>query len=168
MMNITLVKTIHGMSKQFSGSKAVNLQIEVRCFEAIRTKSMNGFCDPIKYVTIGSDFETVEYTMESDKVEARLKEIGLYQLVEKNSSKVTSQFEKNLNKLLLGSFGYAEVEGEIRKRAFEAVEQDNMEPLKQGVDMEWRNGSCLMSADAVEAKLKEKGIWQLVQSEISK
>lgn len=168
MMNTTMAKTIYDLANQFSGSKYVNWTICVRAIKAVREKSLEGLCEPITYETIDATFKKVEYTMDSKQVENRLKEIGLYQLITSNLTKVTPEFREMLDKELIGSFGHAEVEGEIRKRAIEAVEQGNIQPLIKAIDMEWRNGSCVMSEDAVMKKLYEKGILQLVVNEISK
>lgn len=170
MMNFGFVKAIHNQAQQFSQSKSVNATVTARCLKAIGVDSMEGLCAPIQIKSYNEKFEVVTLVMEPAEVEKRLKECGLYQMVEgiMATLKVTSEFTQLLDSLLMCSFGSAEVEGEIRKRAIEAVEQGTMEPLMKRIDMQWRNGECIMSAEAVMARLHEKGIWQLVQSEIKK
>ena len=77
-------------------------------------------------------------------------------------------FKKNLDQKLLCSFGWSEVENLVRERCLEAVEQSSMDPLLQPIDMDWRNGKCCMNVATVKKRLEEKGIWQLVESEIEK
>lgn len=159
-----IARIIYDMTKLFSENEEVNRVIYVRFLEALRKKSVDGLCDCITFETIDGKSNS----MQSDEVEKRLRELGIYQLVAASIDGIPTPFYEALDALLLGSFGYAEVENEIRKRAVEAVDKGCMEPLMREIDMEWRNGECALTREEVIAKLKEKGIWQLAASEISK
>lgn len=154
-----IARLLYDMTMLFSESEEVNKVIYVRCLGALRKRAAEGLCDCI---TVGTN------SMQSDEVEKRLKKLGIYQLVVASIDGVPIPFYEALDALLLGSFGHAEVENEIRRRAVEAVDKGCMEPLMREIDMEWRNGECALTREEVIAKLKEIGIWQLTASEISK
>lgn len=168
MMNTTITQAIHIMSTQFSGNEAIDEYVCKRCIDAVSKGSVDTLCDKITLITLVGNCEEVIYTMGPEKVETRLKEIGLYQLVTVAVSCTPSKFYEKLGILLLSSFGCAEVENEIRKRAIEAVNKGCMEPLMKEINIEWRDGEYFLNGEDVIAKLKEKGIWQLVADEISK
>lgn len=155
---------IFKLSKDFSDSMEINTLVRARCIKAVMTKSMDGLCKEIELKT----WKNSVVKMSSEEIEAKMKEAGLWQVVTNAMTRVTPTFTRTLDYLLLCSFGYSEVESEIKKRSIEAVETGSMEPLKRSIDMVWRNGHCRMSAEDVEKRLKEKGIWQLVEKEIKK
>ena len=86
-----------------------------------------------------------------------------------------TNFEMELEKKLLSSFGWAEVEKTIKERALDAVKTGSMEELIKPVfymgrpySAEFPQPVCDMSGEQVEKRLKETGIYQLVEAEISK
>jgi hypothetical protein len=124
------------------------------------------FYEPIYYADIGCRCD-----MTAEEVVARLKETGIWQLVEEA---ILTKFEPKLDKALLSSFGWAEVEHIIKARALKAVELGSMEELVQPVSYMGRPCSpdfppdvCNMTAEKVVERLKETGIWQLVEAEIA-
>lgn len=164
MMNDTAIFYLYS---RFSESEYVNTQIYFRCREALKKKSVDGLCDSITYNTVNNGVKT-PHTIEAFEVEARLKSIGLYQLVISMINGITTEFYEILDELVVGSFGWAEVENEIRIRAIEAIDKRCMEPLMKEVNMEWRNGVCTLTSEEVIEKLKENGIWQFIAAEIIK
>lgn len=163
-----IIRVLNDMTKYFSESEEANRVVYVRCLGALRKGNVDGLCKPIVVESNDGDANKTSYVMQSSEVERRLKENGIYQLIVASINGVEDPFCENLDMLLLGSFGYAEVENEIRRRAVEAVDKGCMEPLMRELNMEWRNGKYTLSSEGVIAKLKETGIWQLTAAEISK
>ena len=160
-INGMVSKTVKGFSKYLE----VNSLMHGRCMLAIANRSMDGLCKEIEMKVLRGT-KLVEVEMDSDEIERKLKEIGLWQIVANSVTRVTPEFIQGLNHLLLGSFGYAEVETIVRRRAYEAVEKQSMDPLYQEIDTAWRNGEFKATADEMKERLMATGIWQLVEREI--
>lgn len=163
-----IIRVLYDMTKCFSESEEANRVVYVRCLGALRNGTCDGLCKPIIIESNDGDANKTSYVMQSSEVEDRLKENGIYQLIVASIAGVSEPFGENLDMLLLGSFGYAEVENEIRRRVVEAVDKGCMEPLMRELNMEWRNGKYILSSEGVIAKLKETGIWQLTANEINR
>lgn len=164
-LNFQLNGTLFKMVKGFSEYVEVNTLMYGRCTMAVAKRSVDDLCKEI-YIKVYRKRKLTEVTMSSSEIEERLKEIGLWQVIIKAITKASPEFIRALNCLLLGSFGHAEVEEVVRRRALEAVEKQSMDPLYQDIDIEWRNGTFKLTADEMKKSLMENGIWQLVEKEI--
>jgi hypothetical protein len=168
MLNLETSRTIMKMAKGFSEYFEINALMSARCIKAATTRSDADLCKEVEVRCWTKEKEWRIMRMSSGEVEVRLKETGLWQVVQNAMTNVSPAFVRILDSMLIGSFGYAEVESIIRKRAIEAVEKRSMDPLYKGINTDWRNGSFDMEKDDVVERLKEKGIWQIVENEIKK
>lgn len=165
MLNFQLNGTVLKMVKDFSEYAEVNTLMYGRCMLALTNRSMDGLCKEIDMKVLRGK-KLTEVELSSEQIEEHLKKIGLWQIIANAITKATPEFKRALDHLLLGSFGYAEVEDVVRRRALEAVEKQSMDPLYQEIDTAWRNGEFKATANEMKEALMATGIWQLVESEI--
>lgn len=165
MLNFQLNGTVSKMTKDFSEYVEVNTLMYGRCMLALTTRSTDDLCKEINMKVLRGK-KLTEVQLSSTEIKERLNEIGLWQVISNAVTKASPEFVRMLDHMLLGSFGYAEVESVVRHRALEAVEKRSMKPLYQEIDAEWRNGKFKLSAEEMKEALIATGIWQLVETEI--
>jgi len=156
-------KNLWDMLVNQAGSYQLKNEVVNRAMDAIEV------CDisPLhgKITTFNPDWDPPldvdEYSAET--VATLMEKYGVTEFVKKQIR------EEMLSRLIDGKYGKHELEVTMKWRAEKAIAMSDMTPLKMGLNITYGDGSkeC-MSAEVLEAKNREVGLWKYVEDEINK